>query len=119
MVIQIKDKDVFHGLLQYRFQPMLCRILRWLCNQVPEIMITESFRKKRHPNDLHGEIPVRAVDLRSSIYVRPDMLAEKINKHWQYDPDRPNMKVAVLHDSGEGMHFHIQVHPKTMRIRER
>jgi len=121
MTIEIKDenrkgKDIIFGLMFYKFDPMLCRIVRWICEEWSEVIITESYRDKRHKNDLHGVIPVRAIDLRSLIYVKPELVANKINKHWQYDPERPSMKVAVYHDTGEGPHFHVQVHPNTVRI---
>jgi hypothetical protein len=116
MSIQIKDEDVLFGLMEKRHDPMLCRIIRWIAKEWGDIYITESYRKQRHANDLHGVIPVRATDLRSRIYVMPEMVEEKINENWQYDPDRPEMKVCVFHDVGEGPHFHIQTHPKTQRI---
>jgi len=115
MSIQIKDKDVLHGLMFYKFHPMLCRILRWICEEWDEVVITEGYRNKRHANDLHGSSPVRAVDLRSWMYVKPELVADKINYEWMYDPDRPQMQVAVYHDKGEGPHFHVQVHPNTRK----
>lgn len=113
--IEVKDEDVLHGLMQYRFDPMLCRIVRWIAQEWGRIVITEGYRQKRHNNDLHGEIPVRAVDLRSRIYMKPEMVADKINSEWQYDYQRPDMQVCVYHDSGEGKHFHVQTHPNTRR----
>ena len=113
--IKIKNEDVQFNLMHYRYHPMLSRITRWIAQEWGAIFYTEGYRKKRHPNDLHGEIPVRAVDLRSRIYAVPDLVAEKINNEWVYDPERPEMKVCVYHDTGEGLHFHIQVHPNTMR----
>jgi len=81
-------------------------------------MITESWRKKRHRNDLHGTQPVRALDCRFWDY-ESDSFAYKIatwiNRTWIYDPNRPDKNVAKVHDSGQGIHFHIQVHPNTKR----
>ncbi|MCG8638291.1 MAG: hypothetical protein MI862_01080 [Desulfobacterales bacterium] len=39
--------------------------------------MTESYREKRHMNDLHDVLPVRTVDLRSWCYV-PDKKAYEI-----------------------------------------
>jgi lipopolysaccharide biosynthesis regulator YciM len=138
MSIQIKDEDVLFGLMEKRHDPMLCRIIRWIAKEWGDIYITESYRKQRHANDLHGVIPVRATDLRSRIYVMPEMVEEKINENWQYDPDRLEMRVCVYHavcpncktnhlpphtptcrncgaDIRDQWHFHIQTHPKTQR----
>ena len=62
-----------------------------------KIVITEGYRPKQHQNDLHGQIPVRAIDIRSWIYICPQKLADKINFAWIYDPTRLNMKVAIYH----------------------
>ena len=60
-------------------------------------------------------LTINFVDLRSWIYTEPEALAKDINNKWAYDPKRPMMDVCVFHDSGEGEHFHIQVHPNTKR----
>ena len=89
---------------------MLCTIILWVAERWG-LMITESFRPQRHPNDLHGTDPVRALDLRYWFY-SPELaheIAEHINKRFIYDPSRPEMKVAIIHNTGSGMHFHIQV----------
>ena len=138
MFIKVKDEDVLDALMSKRHDPMLCRIIRWIAKEWGEIVITESYRKQRHPNDLHGVTPVRATDLRSTIYVKPDLVAEKINDEWQYDLHRPEMKVCVYHakcpvcgtnhlppyrakcdncgaDISGQWHFHIQTHANTRR----
>lgn len=114
--IHVKNSTVLHGMLTYYFHPMLCNIIDFIVRYYG-IVFTESYRPQRHPNDLHGTHPVRAVDLRQWCY--PTGVAEKIrddvNSEWIYDPTRQNKKVAIIHDSGEGIHFHIQVHPRTVR----
>jgi len=79
-----------------------------------EIIITESWRPSRHKNDLHGLITLRALDLRSWIYDDPQKVVDYVNNRWIYDPTRPEMMCCVYHDSGQGDHFHIQVHPYTV-----
>jgi len=40
-------------------------------------------------------------------------IEEFINANWTYDPERPEKKVAVLHDTGSGWHLHLQTHDRT------
>lgn len=114
--IHIKDNNVLEGLLERRFSPLL-RIIILEVAEKYGIVITESYRPKKHRNDLHGTQPVRAVDLRTYCY--KDGVATEIekwiNRRWDYDHDRPKMKVAWIHDSGQGLHFHVQCSEKTRR----
>ena len=114
--IEIKDPDVLMGLMGYRFSPALTLIITDVAKRHGLVM-TESFREPMHPGDLHSTNPIRAVDLRTWCY--PDKKAyeimHEINKLWEYDPDRPGKMVAIIHNAGQGTHFHIQVHPKTRR----
>ena len=114
--VHIKDMSVLRSIMERRFAPILIDITSFI-TQKYGIYITEGYRDKRHPNDLHGTQPVRAIDLRYWCY--PDYIAlkiqEQVNLIWVYDPSRPDMQVALIHDSGEGKHFHIQVHPNTRK----
>jgi len=114
--IIIKDPDILIGLMERNYSPLLIRIIADVAKEHGLVM-TESYREKRHRNDLHGTQPVRAIDLRTWCY--PDGLAyrimDEINNRWEYDPIRPEKQVAIIHDVGQGMHFHIQVHPHTKR----
>ena len=114
--IEIKDEVVLKGLMTKRFAPKLVGIIDFVASNYG-LVITESFREKRHPGDLHGTDPVRAVDLRTWCYPegKAEEIATVINELWAYDPDRPDKKVALIHDIGQGIHFHIQVHPNTRR----
>ena len=112
--IEIKSPDVLRGLLGHQFSPLLSHILIDVAEKLG-VVITESYRKQRHANDLHGTDPVRAIDIRSWCYAYPEAVANHINDRWIYDPGRPDMKCALLHDAGKGIHFHIQVHPYTRR----
>ncbi|MCG8642739.1 MAG: hypothetical protein MI862_23635 [Desulfobacterales bacterium] len=116
--IIIKDVEILRGLMERRFSPLLITIICSIAEKFGLVM-TESYREKRHMNDLHGVLPVRAVDLRSWCYV-PESLAYEImhwiNQVWIYDPSRPDKKVAIIHRvNGGALHFHIQVHPNTVR----
>jgi len=139
MSIQIKNEDVLFGLQEKRHDPILCRVIRWWVRTFDGIMITESWRPKKHDNDLHGVIPVRANDVRSHDFAEPELAAEECNRNWQYDPKRPDMQVCVFHavcptcgtrhsppyrikcdkcgaDITYNWHFHIQTHPNTVRV---
>jgi hypothetical protein len=114
--IEIKSPVVLKGLMGKRFSPMLIEIISDLAS-LHGVMITESFREKRHDNDLHGVDPVRAVDVRTWCYpeYEKNSMFQRVNDLWFYDPERPWLLVAVVHDSGAGLHAHIQVHPRTVR----
>ncbi len=114
--IVIKNPDILIGLMERNYSPLLIRIIADIAKN-HGIVITESYREKRHRNDLHGTQPVRAVDIRTRYY--PDGFAyrimDEINNRWEYDPIRPGKKVMIIHDIGQGVHAHIQVNPNTRR----
>ena len=112
--IEIKNSQVLAGLMGHEFHPVLIEIIIWLACQYGLVM-TESFRVARHSGDVHSTDPVRAVDIRSRCYDGnlAGKIRDEINDKWQYDPNRPRMRCALIHDVGLGVHFHIQVHPNT------
>ena len=113
--IRFKNSAVLASLLEVRVEPLLVKIITWISDEYG-IMVTEGYRDKRHMNDLHGCTPVRAIDLRQHCY-KNDAFAydimTAINLRWLYDYTRPTKQVAIIHNSGQGIHFHIQVHPNT------
>ena len=118
--IKIKDVDVLRGLYEKNYDPVLIDIICYVA-ETYGLVITESYREKLHPHDLHGTEPlVRADDLRTWAY--PEHFAKEIegdiNERWIYDPSRPHMKCAWIHKNRKtkGVHFHIQTHPKTRRV---
>ncbi len=116
--IKIKNAEVLSSILGHVFHPVLIDVIVWVAISFG-LMITEGWRPRRHASDLHGvPDPVRAIDLRSWFY-RPEkatQIEQAINNRWIYDPNRPNMKVAMIHKvKGGALHFHIQVHPNTVR----
>jgi hypothetical protein len=114
-MIHIKDEDVLLELLEHEFHPKIGDVLRWMESLYPGRMtITSGFRPGV---GVHGTDPCRGVDLRSHNYSAPQKICDHINQVWEYDPARPHMMVCVLHDTGQGIHFHIQVHPTT-RLRD-
>lgn len=102
-----------------RWHHKLVDVTMWIMDLTGEVVITSGRRYRTiHSGDsgIHLTDPLRALDYRYYIYNDPDHLVGVINSHWHYDPSRPNLKVAVLHDVGRGKHFHIQVHDNTREI---
>lgn len=139
-MIQVKNSDILFTLLKHRYDPKLCLLIKYLAD-IAGIFITEGQRKKTHKNDLHGTVPVRAIDGRASIYTHPAIVADRINAKWVYDPDRPDMKCAVYHarcpyckkdykhvfvkfckecghDITDHWHIHFQCHPRTVFLKD-
>jgi hypothetical protein len=62
----------------------------------------------------------RAIDLDDDIVLGPEEkqeIADVINDLFAYDPERPEMKVAIYHtvEGRGGDHLHLQVHPRTAK----
>lgn len=123
--LKFKDEKVFGsmvGMTYHRKAVVLLYDIIEFCkkNHLPVPTITSAWREKRiHPRDsgIHCTIPCRAFDLRSKDYTA-DQIAQietYVNRWWIYDTDRPHMRCVMCHDVGFGMHFHFQVHPKTIR----
>ena len=95
----------------------MVELLWWLEGRV-ELILTSAYRKNKiHAKDsgIHAVLPIRAVDLRSWIFKNPHKIEKLINDNWIYDPKRPGLECAVLHNSGQGSHFHLQTHDNTAR----
>lgn len=112
--IEIKNSSVLYSLMMHKCLPILAEITVWLADTYGLVM-TEFERPARHPGDVHSTDPVRAVDIRSKCYDgdQAARIRDEINGIWEYDSNRPQMQCAIIHDVGEGVHFHIQVHPNT------
>jgi hypothetical protein len=78
-----------------------------------EFTITSLYRIGDKGN--HGQLPLRAVDLRCRKLAMGVAIEEYVNHMWVYDPARPHLRCCMIHDTGQGLHFHFQVHPDTMR----
>ena len=117
--IQFKNHEIAHNFCDVRIHPILTDVLLWIVDLTGEAFITSARRYKalyQKDSGIHLTDPLRAVDLRYYIYDNPSMLADTINKNWQYDNRRKALKCAVLHNTGRGMHFHMQVHDRTKQI---
>ena len=69
---------------------------------------------------IHCTVPHRALDLAGVgiPQARMDAIADQAKQHWTYDPSRSHLKLSVVYAKphGTGPHFHLQVHPNTIRI---
>jgi len=113
-ILEFKDKEVLRNCFKNGWHPKLIEILVWTLENFSGSVITEGWRMA-HAGDVHCTNPLRAFDLRSWVFKEPELVEQKINQAWEYDPNRPEKQVAWYHDSGQGKHFHIQVHPNTRR----
>ena len=123
MRVEIKNKKTMRNFLGSGYHPILIDVVCWMYDEfkdfsyyvfgVAEIIFTCGYREGS--TGVHGTIPTRGIDIRSWVFKHPEKIEKKINDTWIYDPERPEMNVAWVHDSGKGSHFHIQVHPNTVR----
>ena len=90
----------------------LRELLQWLEEKTGlEFTITSIYRE--NDDGVHGQIPVRGVDLRCRSIDLGLAVEALINRFWSYDPSRENLKCCLLHGDGPNLHFHLQVHPNT------
>ena len=110
--LEYKNLNVLQSLFVKAWHPMLIGLLQWMVLRYNRVLFTQGFEKRDYPS-VHNTDPLRGFDIRHSVYEDPVAVVDDINKHWIYDPNRPNMKVAILHDVGRGMHMHMQVCDRT------
>lgn len=65
------------------------------------------------PNWRAADVRIRA--LPGNFQEKADGLAADLNRVWQYDPARPEKRVAVAELHGSGPHIHLQVCPATRK----
>jgi len=115
-MIKIKSWKTLKGMLIVAFHPKMVALAEWLSVRLSEVTFTSAYRaKKIHAKDsgIASTIPCRHLDIRSFVYSHPERIVDDINGKWIYDPERPHLKVAILHDTGQGIHIHLQVHNRT------
>lgn len=101
------------------WHPGLVDLFMWVVKFTGEVVITSGRRYRTLyslDSGVHLTDPLRAVDIRSYIYADPEDLCGIINKKFQYDRLRPDMKCAIYHQvakSGLGRHIHLQAHDRT------
>ena len=110
-----KNEQVFRSAFVVPWHPKLIDVYLWLAEMDIETIFTCLYEKRDYPG-VHNSNPLRGFDLRSRAIDSPDIIEDMTNDHWQYDPKRPGLKVCLLHNVGRGMHFHFQVHPRTILL---
>ena len=101
---------------QYQFwHPALRTLVLWIEKETGvEFTSTSMFRMG--DGGVHGQLPLRGVDLRIRLKTMGIAIQRHININWQYDHARPHLKSAVLHGEGANLHLHLQVHNNTKRV---
>ena len=112
-MIKAKDVTVLESILRKEYDPLLILIIVEIIAEFEDIVFTCGYRSG--DRGVHGTDPCRGIDIREWIYDHPEDVVDFVNRRWQYDPHRPSMVCAMLHDTGKGMHLHIQTHPNTIR----
>lgn len=79
-----------------------------------EFTVTSLYRI--NDKGVHGQLPCRGIDLRMRDMFIGKEIERTINDEYIYDPNRPEMKCAILHGEGANLHLHLQTHPHT-RVR--
>ena len=79
-----------------------------------EFTLTSPVRLPLGGPSLHQNLPLRAIDLRCRDEAFGKFIEGWINTRWQYDHERPEKQVCLFHDTGQGYHLHLQVHPNTV-----
>jgi len=105
MFIDFEDLEFIH--------PKMKKLLAYIYDQFGFQTITSLYRIG--DKGVHGQLPLRGVDLRIGRWHSEDRIERTINEAWIYDPERPEMRVAIYHNVGLGAHLHLQVHDKTER----
>jgi hypothetical protein len=108
MRIDYKNLEYLHPMLRAVLQDIEDNLMQ------EEPTITSQFRID--DPGIHGTMPLRAHDLRCWDTFMGTWVERRVNERWQYDPDRPYLNVCMFHDSGQGKHLHIQVHPNTVKL---
>ena len=90
--------------------------LRNICTELErdtglEFTITSIYRIGDPRN--HGQLPVRAIDLRMRNKLIGQEVVNYVNSNWQYDFERSSKPCAIIHGKGSNQHIHIQTHPNT------
>jgi len=115
--LDYKTHKILISMFIRAWHPKLIELLVWNTIRYSKNTITCASRDtKIYPGDsgIHMTNPLRAFDKRSRDYPDPEAIAADINAHFIYDSTRPHFKVCVYHDTGQGYHFHLQVHDNTI-----
>lgn len=113
--VEFKNENVFRNYHSVLHHPNLIELEWWWLNEFGETVVTSAFRYG--DKGVHGQNPLRAVDLRSWIYSNPAGMARYANTVWIYSPQKPKKKCVLLHNVRDrGIHFHLQVCDQTIKL---
>ena len=115
-MIRVKDHKVLKALLQAVYHPKMIALALWISHRYSDACITSGWREEKvwsGDSGIHGTFPCRALDWSVQGWDDPKAIEADINANWVYDPTRPDLRCAVLHDIGKGVHLHTQVHERT------
>ena len=111
MAIKIKSIGVLRNMLRAVYDDKLILLIAWVITRYSDVVFTSGYRES--DKGVHGTNPCRGMDIRSWIYNDPQAIVDDINAHFSYDTDRPKKKCAKFHDTGRGVHIHLQTCNKT------
>jgi len=115
MFVEFKSENVFRNYHVVPHHPNLIELEWWWLNEFGESVVTSAYRY--NDKGVHGQNPLRGIDLRSWIYSNPEGMERYINTFWIYDPKRPKKKCVILHSKRDkGIHFHLQTSSATICI---
>ena len=114
-MILIKNTSVLKALLSKEYHPLLIEIVLDAISVAENVVVTEGWREG---GGVHSTDPCRGLDIRSWIYSATKLreIQDYINSRWVYDPKGPTMECIILHNTGQGIHLHLQCHPNTVRV---
>lgn len=113
MFLEFKSENVFRNYHVVPHHFNLTEFEWWWLNEFGEAVVTSAYRYG--DKGVHGQNPLRALDLRSWIYSNPKGMERYVNSVWVYDPKGPEKKCLILHNvRNKGIHFHLQVSDATI-----
>ena len=116
MPIQVKNHKILQNLLAVPYHKNLIQLICWVAfryvNHTKPLVITSGYRDG--DSGVHGLKPCRGMDIRSYVFDNPAEIVDDINNYFEYDPKRPHLNCALLHDSGSGEHIHLQAMARTV-----
>ncbi len=102
--------------MQLKFIDYDLRVMLHETEKETGVELTDTSLYRIDDPGVHGQLPLRGIDVRMRDRLIGKAFEEHINARWTYDPSRPKLKCAKLHGEGANMHLHTQTHHNTVRI---
>lgn len=119
-MICLKDYTVLRALMKATYHPKMIALAMWIAHRYTNPTITSGYREEKTwsgDSGIHSTFPCRALDWSVKGWPDPSAVANDINSNWTYDPSRLEMKCAIVHNIGQGIHLHTQVHERTVYLK--